>query len=62
MAQSQHPQRTASAAHCHDCRFWFERCCHALALLEGASAQPSGCTHFTIQAPAAQRTVETLPW
>ncbi len=31
---------------CTLCRYWFGRCCHALALMEGDHAAPANCSHF----------------
>lgn len=39
---------------CDDCRYWFERCCHALALADGSDRTPRSCCHFARPpAPAA---------
>jgi hypothetical protein len=39
-------KREGSAGRCQACRYWFERCCHALALQEGNHHHPPKCMHF----------------
>ncbi|MBC7905733.1 MAG: hypothetical protein H7Y60_03170 [Rhodospirillaceae bacterium] len=34
---------------CDDCRYWSERCCHALAQREHDNDDPSNCHYFTNQ-------------
>lgn len=47
---------------CHNCRYWFERCCHALALLEGNNTAPSRCSHFVVESAAPRRMMEVTSW
>lgn len=35
--------------HCKDCRYWFERCCHALAKREQGDLNPLICHYFTAE-------------
>lgn len=35
---------------CHQCRYWFERCCHALAQRDGDNRTPARCHHFATEA------------
>lgn len=44
------PRDTADTRRCQECRYWFERCCHALALLEGEDREPVRCHHFATEA------------
>jgi len=46
---------------CGHCRYWFERCCHALALAEGADRAPIGCGHFTRAVPIPRPGMEAAP-
>jgi hypothetical protein len=36
---------------CTDCRYWSERCCHALALRDGDNCHPPACQYFTREMP-----------
>lgn len=55
-------KREASPSRCQACRYWFERCCHALALLEGNHKQPSKCLHFVSEMAPPPRVLTTESW
>jgi|GEM_PF-4520350 hypothetical protein len=44
------PKTDSDTRRCQQCRYWFERCCHALALLEGDNHEPCRCHHFATEA------------
>lgn len=46
---------------CHSCRYWFARCCHALALLEGDDRQPMRCSHFMVESARPAPLMEASP-
>lgn len=46
---------------CHKCRYWFDRCCHALALLEGDDKSPGACLHFVTEAASPHPWMEISP-
>lgn len=50
MAKTQEIGTNNPCAHCQLCRYWFERCCHALALLEGKDKKSDNCGHFVTEA------------
>jgi hypothetical protein len=47
---------------CQTCRYWFERCCHALALIEGDDQQPTKCSHFIIEITPIADLLESARW
>lgn len=47
---------------CDSCRYWFERCCHALALADGSDQKPQNCGHFARMPSSDQAdTAEAAP-
>ena len=43
---------------CIRCRYWAERCCHALARRDHEDDQPAKCHHFTVVAVHLYRSQE----
>jgi len=46
---------------CLKCRYWTQRCCHALALRDHRGDEPSKCHHFTAEASRFNLGQEVLP-
>lgn len=46
---------------CRKCRYWFERCCHSLALLEGDDKSPGTCLHFVVESARPHQFMEISP-
>lgn len=46
---------------CTKCRYWAQRCCHALAMRDPDCDEPSKCHHFTAEAVRLNLTQEALP-
>ena len=61
MAQQLIARKEDGRTRCHNCRYWFERCCHALALLEGDDKAPGACAHFVIESAQPHRLMEVSP-
>lgn len=62
MPRTQIDSQKSENTRCHNCRYWFERCCHALALIEGDDLQPKNCNHFIIEATPLAQMLETAQW
>lgn len=62
MAEPQNDEGRIRPARCQHCRYWFERCCHALALMEGDDQRPAKCSHFVVDAPQPRAAAEASPW
>ena len=54
-------QPEGSENRCRSCRYWFERCCHALALME-PTEQRSHCRHFVNERTTPTPLLETASW
>jgi hypothetical protein len=61
MAQRIKETEPVDQTRCRQCRFWFERCCHALALLEGNDQAPQQCVHFLTGGAPPHRVMEVWP-
>ncbi|MGE5515344.1 MAG: hypothetical protein ACM31D_05930 [Bacteroidota bacterium] len=61
MAQQIHHATTGDTTRCRKCRFWFDRCCHGLALLEGGNILPNECHHFVTEHAPPHRLMEVSP-
>ena len=61
MAQQLIARQEDSRNRCQKCRYWFERCCHALALLEGDDKSPGACLHFVIESAPPHQLMEVSP-
>lgn len=61
MAQRTDIMQTTDDSRCRKCRFWFGRCCHALALLEGDDKTPCACVHFVTENAPSHRLMEVSP-
>lgn len=59
MACAQMPQCSHRDPRCPNCRYWFERCCHALALMDSEKALAS-CQHFVSEKSAASPLLRAL--
>lgn len=46
---------------CPHCRYWFQRCCHALALIDGGDKSPGACLHFVTQGTPPHPLLEGTP-
>lgn len=62
MAEPQDNGDRIRPARCLHCRYWFERCCHALALMEGDDQHPAKCSHFVIDTAQARPAMAATPW
>lgn len=61
MAQSNSRSHSQDDSRCRKCHFWFERCCHALALLEGNNHSPCACQHFVTEHAPPHLMMEVSP-
>lgn len=56
------PNNAAPGTRCNHCRYWFGRCCHALALMEGNYTAPATCSHFVTETAPPLRLSEAVQW